>query len=280
MTTKRTDPPGHNGASTPPPALVLTSTESSSLPPDTEALRKQLDTLKLRYSREHFEPLAREAAQNHWSHVQYFARLIEGEATGREDRCIARRIKLARFPVIKTLEQFQWSWPTKINRAQVQNLFRLSFIEQKVNPIFLGGVGLGKSHLSIALAHAACLRGHSVLFTTAIDIVNTLAAAQASGSLKRAMQRYIKPTVLLCDELGYLPVDKRGADLLFQIISARYEQGSTIVTSNRVYKSWPEIFNNDSTLTSALLDRLLHHSETVLIEGRSFRAREKNETAA
>jgi DNA replication protein DnaC len=252
--------------------------ESPSL--DNPTLREQLDALKMIYCREHFEALAREAAQNHWDHVGYFSRLIEGEAAGREDRSIARRIKLARFPVIKTLEQFQWSWPTKINRAQIQNLFRLNFIEEKVNPIFLGGVGLGKSHLSIALAHAACLRGHSVLFTTAIDIINTLAAAQASGSLKRAMQLYIRPTVLLCDELGYLPVDKRGADLLFQILSARYERSSTIVTSNRVYKTWSEIFNNDSTLTSALLDRLLHHSETVLIEGPSYRAREMNEMPA
>lgn len=246
---------------------------------DNALLSEQLATLKLRYCAEHFETLARQAAQDQWSHVAYFARLIEGEAAGREDRSIARRIRLARFPVIKTLEQFQWSWPTKINRAQIQNLFRLSFIEENVNPIFLGGVGLGKSHLSIALAHAACLRGYSVLFTTAIDIVNTLAAAQATGALKRAMRRYIKPDLLVCDELGYLPVDKAGADLLFQIISARYERGSTIVTSNRVYKAWPEIFNNDGTLTSALLDRLLHHSETVIIEGRSFRAKD-NEKAA
>jgi DNA replication protein DnaC len=269
--TKRTDPPGQ------PPNLSPPG-ENPSL--DNPALRKQLEALKMLYCREHFEALACEAAQNNWDHIGYFSRLIEGEAAGREDRCIARRIKLARFPVIKTLEQFQWSWPTKINRAQIQNLFRLSFIEEKLNPIFLGGVGVGKSHLSIALAHAACLRGHSVLFTTAIDIINTLAAAHSNGSLKRAMQLYIRPRVLLCDELGYLPVDKRGADLLFQIISARYERGSTIVTSNRVYKSWSEIFNNDSTLTSALLDRLLHHSETVLIEGRSFRTREKNETPA
>jgi DNA replication protein DnaC len=246
---------------------------------DSALLCERLAALKMRYCAEHFETLARQAASDQWSHVAYFARLIEGEAAGREDRSIARRIKLARFPVIKTLEQFQWSWPAKINRPQIQNLFRLAFIQEKVNPIFLGGVGLGKSHLSIALAHAACLRGYSVLFTTAIDIVNTLAAAQSTGALKRAMQRYIKPDLLLCDELGYLPVDKAGADLLFQIISARYERGSTLVTSNRVYKTWPEIFNNDSTLTSALLDRLLHHSETVIIEGRSFRAKD-NEKAA
>lgn len=275
--TKRADPPGPNDPSSLP--QMSATDDSKAVSADTQILLEQLDELKMPYSREHFEELARQAAQDQWSHVNYFSRLIEGEAAGREDRSVARRIRRARLPVIKTLEQFQWNWPTKINRPQIQNLFRLAFIEQHVNPIFLGGVGLGKSHLSIALAHTACLAGHSVLFTTAIDIVNTLAAAQAAGSLKRAMERYIKPTVLLCDELGYLPVDKTGADLLFQIISARYERCSTIVTSNRVYKSWPEIFNNDSTLTSALLDRLLHHSETVLIEGPSYRARD-NLTAA
>jgi DNA replication protein DnaC len=116
-----------------------------------------------------------------------------------------------------------------------------------------------------------------VLFTTAIDIVNTLSAAQATGSLKRAMNRYLRPAIVLIDELGYLPIDKTGADLLFQIISGRYEHGSTVITSNRVYKRWAEIFNNDSTLTSALLDRLLHHAETILIEGPSYRGKDHAE---
>ena len=116
-----------------------------------------------------------------------------------------------------------------------------------------------------------------MLFTTAVDIINTLAAAQATGNLKREMTRYLKPRLLIVDELGYLPIDKRGADLFFQIISQRYERGSIVITTNRAYKSWPEIFNNDSTLTSALLDRLLHHAETVVIDGKSFRANEQNE---
>ena len=160
----------------------------------------------------------------------------------------------------------------------MQNLFRLAFLETHANVIFLGGVGLGKTHLAIALGHAACLHGHSVLFTTAVDIINTLAAAQAAGGLKRELAKYLNPRILVIDELGYLPIDKFGADSLFQVISQRYERGSTVLTTNRAYKHWPEIFNNDSTLTSAVLDRLLHHAETVIIEGKSYRMKDQIES--
>jgi DNA replication protein DnaC len=241
----------------------------------TDALRGQLASLKLSHLLERFEPLAQQAGAEQWSHVDYLAQLIEGEAHAREDRSIQRRVGLARFPVVKTLDLFEWSWPTKINRPQIQNLFRLRFIEDKGNVIFIANVGLGKSHLAIALAHTACLRGYSVLFTTAVDIINSLSAAQAQGSLKRELRKYLQPRLLVVDELGYLPIDKHGADLLFQIISERYERGALIITSNRAYKHWPEIFNHDSTLTSALLDRLLHHAETVLIEGKSYRMKEQ-----
>jgi len=153
----------------------------------------------------------------------------------------------------------------------------MQFVKDKANIIFLGGVGLGKTHLASALGYAACLKGHSVFFTSAVDVINTLSAAQASGLLKRELKKYIKPSVLILDELGYLPIDKVGADLLFQVISLRYEQGTMIITSNRAFKDWPEIFNNDSTLTSAILDRLLHHAETVLIQGKSYRMKDKIE---
>jgi len=244
----------------------------------TDALRSQLVSLRLSHLLERFEPLAQQAGAEQWSHVDYLAQLIEGEAHAREDRSIQRRVGLARFPVVKTLDLFEWSWPTKINRPQIQNLFRLRFIEDKGNVIFIANVGLGKSHLAIALAHTACLCGYSVLFTTAVDIINSLSAAQAQGSLKRELRKYLQPRLLVVDELGYLPIDKHGADLLFQIISERYERGALIITSNRAYKHWPEIFNHDSTLTSALLDRLLHHAETVLIEGKSYRMKEQIET--
>jgi len=250
----------------------------SASPATPERVQEQLTYLKLPFIREHFEPLARDAAQAHWGHVDYLAGLVEGEALDRQQRAIVRRIRQARFPVIKTLESFQWTWPRKINRLQVQNLFRLKFVEDKANVIILGGVGLGKTHLATALGHAACLKGYSVLFATAVDVINTLAAAQSAGRLKQELNKYLKPTLIILDEIGYLPIDKTGADLLFQIISKRYEQGSIVLTSNRVFKKWPEIFNNDSTLTSALLDRLLHHAETVLIEGKSYRMKDQIES--
>ena len=183
-------------------------------------------------------------------------------------------MRLARLPTIKTLDQFDWSWPKKINRLQIQNIFRLQFIENKSNVIFIGGVGVGKTHLSSALTYSACLNGYSALFASAIDIVNTLSAAQNTGRMKQELKKYLKPDLLLIDELGFLPVDKKGADLLFQTISMRYENTATVITSNRAYKEWPGIFNNDSTLTSAILDRLLHHAETVIIEGPSYRMKD------
>lgn len=249
----------------------------STSPATPERIQEQLTYLKLPFMREHFEPLAKEATQARRGHVDYLAGLVEGEALDRQQRAIGRRIRLARFPVIKTLESFQWTWPRKINRLQVQNLFRLKFIQDKANVIVLGGVGLGKTHLATALGYAACLKGYSVRFATAVEVINTLAAAQNAGRLKQELNKYLKPTLIVLDEIGYLPIDKTGADLLFQIISKRYEQGSIVLTSNRVFKNWPEIFNNDATLTSALLDRLLYHAETVLIEGKSYRMKDQIE---
>jgi len=241
---------------------------------ESDSLNKLLLRLQLPFIRANYHELAQTAVEQGWGPLDYLQHLIEGEVSRREDKSLTQRIRRARFPLSKTLDQFQWNWPKKINRPQIQNLFRLNFIEQKSNAIFLGGVGLGKTHLCIALGHAACVRGYSVLFTTAIDIIHTLSAAAATGSLKRSMQRYLKPRLLVVDELGYLPIDKLGADLLFQIISERYERGAILMSTNRAFKNWPEIFNNDTTLTSALLDRLLHHAETCVVEGKSYRAKD------
>jgi DNA replication protein DnaC len=247
-------------------------------PPKTpDDLHQQLDYLKLQFMQEHCEELATQAAEHHWSHVDFLRRLVEGEAAQHQDRARLRRLQQARFPVLKTFEQFDFTWPTKINRLQVQNLFRLKFIEDKANVIVIGGVGLGKSHLAIALGYAAATAGFRVRFATAIDIVNTLSAAHNTGRFVQELKKYTRPDLLIADELGYLPIDKRGADLLFQVISQRYECGSIVLTTNKVFKHWPSIFNNDSTLTSAILDRILHHAETIIIEGKSYRMKDRIE---
>ncbi len=249
------------------PTLALTATP--------EGLGQHLRDLKLAFIAEHYDDLAKQAAQKQTSHLEYLSELIEGEVRLKHDRATQNRIRQARFPVIKTLDQFRWDWPSLINQVQVKHHFTLSFLSTYTNLIYLGGVGLGKTHLATALGYTACLKGHSVLFASAIDVINTLAAAKSAGRLKVELKKYTKPTLLILDELGFLPIDKSGADLLFQVISLRYEKGSTVITSNRAFKEWPKIFNNDSTLTSAILDRLLHHAEMVVIEGKSFRMKGK-----
>lgn len=240
-------------------------------------LPDHLSYLKLPYFLDQHRPLADQAAREQWSHGDYLARLAEGEVQQRHEQNLRRRIRAARFPWLKTLEAFQWSWPKKINRVQVQHLFGLGFLETHASVVFCGGVGLGKSHLAIALAHTACVAGHSVLYAPAVDVINNLAAAQSAHRLKAELKKYVSPRILLLDEVGYLPIDKTGADLLFQVISARYERSSTIITTNKAYKDWASIFNNDATLTSAMLDRILHHAETIVIEGRSYRMKDRIE---
>ena len=241
----------------------------------TTLLHQQLEELKLPFLKAQYAELAQQAAQQHWTHVEYLARLIDGQYQQRRQHTVQLRLRAARFPVLKTLEQFQWDWPRKANRLQVQNLLRLDFLAQKANVIFLGNVGLGKTHLATALGYAACQEGHSVLFATAIDIINHLSAAQKKAELKAELKKYLRPQLLILDEVGYLPIDQHGADLLFQVISQRYERGSIVLTTNKPFKQWPSIFNNDSTITAAVLDRLLHHAETILLEGVSYRMKDQ-----
>ncbi len=174
---------------------------------DTQASTKPLSdldpplpSLKLSGIADQYAPLAKQAAHKPWSPIDSLARLREGEAHVRHDRAIKRRLRLARFPVLKTLDQFRWDWPTRLNRLQVQTHFRLECIKDKANLILLGGVGLGQTHLATALGSAACLQGYAVLFASAIDVINTLAAAKGSGRLKQELKKYTKPALLILDE--------------------------------------------------------------------------------
>ena len=238
----------------------------------TPSLQDNLQSLRLSYRPiRGCQPPNRPLA-NGSGHLQYLQELIAGEVALRHDRSVQRRIHDARFPVVKTMAGWDWNWPTKLNRMQVEHLLELDFINTSTNVIFAGPTGIGKSHLAVALGYAACLRGHSVLFAAAIDMVNRLSAAESNHQLAREIKRYQSPKILLIDELGYLPLDKRGAELLFQVITKRYERGSIIITTNIAFKDWPRIFAGDATMTSALLDRLLHHAQPVVIEGDSYRS--------
>ena len=240
--------------------------------PSSARLQDHLRTLRLTSLLENAVPAAEAAAREGRSHLQFLEELLAGEVALRQDRSVQRRIQEARFPVIKTLAGWDWTWPAKLNRMQVEHLFELEFLASHANVIFVGPTGIGKSHLATALAHAACLRGHRVLFAAAIDIVNRLSAAESNRHLARELKRYQSPELLLIDELGYLPLDKRGAELLFQVMAKRYERGSILVTTNIAFKDWPQIFAGDAALTTALLDRLLHHAQAVAIEGESYRS--------
>ena len=242
-----------------------------------QKLAEKLEILKLSFIAESFTEAASHAGRKKLDYIAFLENLVDGEVALKQQRSITNRIKKAKFSCIKTLEQFNWNHPSRINRMQIENLFRLNFIDEKKNIILLGNCGLGKSLLAVALAHKVCNKGYSTLFTPAVDIINNLSAAVAVNSLDKAIKKYILPRVLVIDELGYLPIDKQGANLLFQVISKRYETGSIILTSNRAFKDWPKVFNNDSTVTSAVLDRLLHHSEVIVIEGESYRMKDKIE---
>ncbi len=205
----------------------------------------------------------------------FLSGLIEQEAAQRQDRATQRRISKARFPVLKTIEGFEWTHPTTINRQCVQGLFHLDFIAGKKNAIFCASTGLGKTHLAIALGYRACCKGYTVLFTPVLEMLHSLAAAEVGHQFNQEIKKYTAPQLLILDQMGYSSIDKKGVQLLFQVISYRYERGAIILTTNRSFKDWTSYFNNDACLTSAILDRLLHHSEVILIEGKSYRLKNK-----
>lgn len=238
-------------------------------------LQQSLAELQLTWMLENHEAELAEAARKNRTSQDLLQRLLKGEIDARHERAIRRRIKEAKLKGVRTLDGFDFSWPAKINREQVRHLFTLSFMRRNANVVLIGGVGLGKTHLAAALARTACMQRLPVLFTSAVDIVNHLTEARAHNTLAAAVKRYARPKLMVVDELGYLPLDKVGAELLFQVFCARYETASTIITTNRAYKDWAKTFANDATITSAVLDRVTHHCETVIIEGRSYRMKDR-----
>jgi len=196
--------------------------------------------------------------------------LISEEVTFRQERAIKMRLKLAKFPVVKSIDGFDFSFQPDVDRETVLSLFGLSFVRDKENIILIGPSGVGKTHLAIALGVAACQGGYTCYFSTFQNLIETLRKAEEQNRLRRKLLTYDKPHVLIIDEMGYLPLNRNDANLFFQLVSSRYENGSIILTSNKSYIDWGELFP-DEGIASAILDRLLHYSKTIKINGQSYR---------
>ena len=233
-------------------------------------LAHHLKALKLpTFLREH-QKLARQCAAEGMDHVRYLARLVELELIDRERRMVERRIKAAKFPTVKSLDSFDFSAIPKLNKMQVLELARCEWIDHRENVIALGPSGTGKTHIALGLGLAACQKGLSVGFTTAAALVNELMEARDERRLLRVQKQMAGYKLLIIDELGFVPLSKTGAELLFELISQRYERGSTLITSNLPFDEGTETFGSER-LTGALLDRLTHHVSILEMNGESYR---------
>jgi len=214
------------------------------------------------------------AANQQQSYADFLLGLLGSEQEFRKGRALATRLRMANLPYAKTLSDFDLGFQPSIDARLVRELQTLRFVSDASNVILLGPPGVGKTHLAVGLSRCALEAGMSVYFVTAHDLICDLGKAARDGNLDRRMRLYEKPKVLVIDEVGYLPLDPVGATLLFQLVSARYERGSIVLTSNKSYTDWGQVFG-ETTLAAAILDRLLHHSTTLNIRGESYRLKER-----
>ena len=233
-------------------------------------LNHRLISLRLPTVLREYGKLAKQAAAEGLDHVQFLARLIELEMIDRERRMIERRIKAAKFPAVKSLDSFDFKAIPALNKMQVLELARCEWIERRENVIALGPSGTGKTHIALGLGLSACQKGLSVGFVTAAALVHELMEARDERRLLRLQKQMVSYKLLIIDELGFVPLSKTGAELLFELISQRYERGATLITSNLPFDEWTETFGSER-LTGALLDRLTHHVNILEMNGESYR---------
>lgn len=239
-----------------------------------ERVHQALESLGLAEMDGVVEARLEQAAREEQAYGAFLAELLEAEVGARRERYLRTRMRLAHLPALKTLEQFDFSFQPSIDERQIRELQTLRFVHESSNVILLGPPGVGKTHLAIALAVEAVRAGYGAYFITAHDLVTDLGRATRENRLDRRLRVYLAPKVLVIDEMGYLPLDAMGATIFFQLVSARYERGSILLTSNKSYGEWGHVFG-DSIIATAILDRLLHHSTTVNIRGESYRLKER-----
>ena len=246
---------------------------SATTPPTPSDLRQRLHTLRLTRTADDLEDFVARATQHRLGPLQVLEEMARHEIDDREQRSLERRIRSAKIGHAKPLDHFDWTWPAKIDRPAIERALSGDLVRSAGNLILVAAQGLGKTLLARNIAHAAVLQGHSALFVEAASMLLDLGAQDSARALERRLRHYARPALLCIDEVGYLSYDARAADLLFQIVSRRYERKSIVVTTNLAFRDWAEIFPNASCVT-ALIDRLTHHADICRIEGESYRRRE------
>jgi DNA replication protein DnaC len=239
-----------------------------------ERLQEHLVRLRLLKSRERLEALLQEASTKELPYADFLDQLLSEEVASKTAKNVTMRTNLARFPFVKGLEAFDFGYQPSLDKKQIQQLASCHFVEHGENVVILGPPGVGKTHLAVGLGLKAIEHGYRVLFTTAAALIATLTRALGEGRLEDKLKVFTVPRVLIIDEIGYLPIDRSGANLFFQLISRRYERGPMILTSNQSFGAWGEVFG-DRVIATAILDRVLHHAITLNIRGSSYRLKEK-----
>ena len=249
----------------------------SSLDPIPTTLSDQLRQLGLVHTAADLNDVVARATQKRWSPVVLLEHLVQAELAARLRHRVERRLRDARLGRFKALADFEWNWPTQIHRPTVERVFTLDFLTQRENVIIVAPNGLGKTLLAKNLVYQAILAGHSARLITAADLILDLTSQDTARALQRRLRTYLRPSLIAIDEIGYLAYDAHAADLLFQVVSRRYEQKSLVVTTNLPFKQWDTVFPN-AACAVALIDRLTHHAEIIAIEGESYRKREAEQS--